>query len=43
MKQIKLDYIKHNIAPFAVKRIGVFNNQNKLVGTLDIEELKDKY
>ena len=43
MKQIKLDYIKHNIAPFAVKKIGVFNNQNKLVGTLNIKELKDKY
>ena len=43
MKTIKLDYIKHNIAPFAVKKIGVFNNRNKLVGTLDIEELKDTY
>lgn len=43
MKQIKLDYIQHNIAPYAVKRIGVFNKQNKLVGTINVEHLKDKY
>lgn len=43
MKTIKLDYIKHNIAPFVVKKIGVFNNQNKLVGTLNIKELNHKY
>ena len=43
MKKIKLPFIKHNIAPYACSSIGIYNEQNELVGNIDIGKIKHSY
>lgn len=43
MKKIKLPFIKHNIAPYACSTIGIYNEQNELVGNIDISKIKHSY
>lgn len=43
MKKIKINYIKHNIAPYIVKKVGIFNENGEMVGTVNIDSIKPRY
>lgn len=43
MKKIKLDFINHNIIPYVVSKIGIFDKNNKLIGFINTNNLKPTY
>lgn len=40
---IDLNYIKHNITPYAVNKIGIYDSNNNLIGAVSIDNIKPTY